>query len=173
MAGENLEVVFRNHYEPLCAVAARYVGSSGSAEDVVHDVFARLWERPAIWQKCREEPQPHRYVYIAVRNQALKHRRHDRLAGEVQRAMKRLGRPLGSSQSGARPDEEAQASELASAFRACVDRLPDRCRETFRRHWNGMGRAEIAERMGTSVRTVETQVSRAKNVLRRELSAWL
>lgn len=63
MAGA-LEAFFRSYYDPLCAVAGRYVECSDGAEDVVQDVFTLLWERPSLWQGCKE---PRRYLYVAVR----------------------------------------------------------------------------------------------------------
>lgn len=168
------EGLFRNHYAPLCAVAARYIGSSENAEDVVQDVFARLWKRRGVWQWCGEEDERHLYVYVAVRHEALKQKGRDRLAQEVQRAIQqRLPHTAGLSERYPRPDEEMHAAELARAFRSCVGHLPRRCREAYALHWNGMSRAEIAAAMGTSVRTVETQIARAKKALRRKLAPLL
>ena len=80
----------------------------------------------------------------------------------------------GMSQAPAAPDDELQAMELAAAFENAVDRLPQRCRQTYALHReHGMSYAQIAGVMGISVRTVETQLARANRVLRRELAPWL
>jgi len=80
----------------------------------------------------------------------------------------------GAGERPVRADELLEASELAAAFENTVDRLPARCRETFTLYREeGMSYAEIANAMGTSERTVETQLARAKRVLRRELAEWV
>lgn len=165
-----LSVLFRSYYERLCAFARRYVGSSETAEDVVQEVFASLWEQPGAWRKC-EEPQ--RYLYVAVRNRALKHLAHARVVRQVHGMIEGLGRPPAQGQRDARPDAEAEANELMAAFCASVDRLPSRRREAYLRCWNGMTQAEVANGMGISVRTVETQVARARKALRRDLAQWM
>jgi RNA polymerase sigma-70 factor (ECF subfamily) len=55
-----------------------------------------------------------------------------------------------------------------------VDRLPPRCREAFqlsREHQ--LSYEQIAEAMGTSVKTVQEQIGRALRSLRNSLSEWL
>ena len=88
--------------------------------------------------------------------------------------VKQEGRVPGTGEGPVRADEEVQARELAAAFEDAVDRLPARCRQAFTLYREeGMSYAEIAERMGTSVRTVETQLARANRALRRQLAEWL
>jgi RNA polymerase sigma-70 factor (ECF subfamily) len=65
-------------------------------------------------------------------------------------------------------------AELDRAIRAAVDRLPPRCREAFqlsREHQ--LSYEQIAETMGTSVKTVQEQIGRALRALRSSLAEWL
>src|SRR5436190_24323012 len=39
------EALFRAYVEPLCAFAYSYVESEPAAQEIVQDLFARLWER--------------------------------------------------------------------------------------------------------------------------------
>ncbi|MQA89665.1 MAG: sigma-70 family RNA polymerase sigma factor [Gemmatimonas sp.] len=150
MAREALEVLFRRYYHALRGVAGRYVACADDAEDVVQEVFARLYERPATWQRCRE---PQRYLFTAVRNQALKRRRRDRVAREAQRVLEGRLRPVGMSERVASPDEHLRATELIRAFLSSVDQLPPRYREAYLGHyWHGMTQAQVAQAMGISVR---------------------
>jgi RNA polymerase sigma-70 factor, ECF subfamily len=164
-----LEGLFRSHYEPLCELAGRYVGCPDGAEDVVQDVFTRLWERPALWQACRE---PRRYLYVAVRNRALQHRAHRQVARKVRDTLEQLGESVGTGEGAPRPDEDVAAKQLMTAFHDSVTRLPRRRHEAYMEFWRGRTQAEIAEEMGVSVRTVETHVGQARRALHRELAAW-
>ncbi|MFZ1659869.1 MAG: sigma factor, partial [Flavobacteriales bacterium] len=38
------EGLFRQHYRPLCGFALGYLKDSDQAEDVVQELFARLWQ---------------------------------------------------------------------------------------------------------------------------------
>ena len=38
-----VEQLFRQYYEPLVHYAARYVNDNHIAENVVHDIFVRMW----------------------------------------------------------------------------------------------------------------------------------
>ena len=40
---EQLEQLFRLHYRSLCIVAKNIVGDSTAAEDVVQDMFMKIW----------------------------------------------------------------------------------------------------------------------------------
>jgi RNA polymerase sigma-70 factor (ECF subfamily) len=52
--------------------------------------------------------------------------------------------------------------------------LPERCREIFRMsRVDGLKNDEIATKLSISKRTVETQISKALKVLKKELAAYL
>jgi RNA polymerase sigma-70 factor (ECF subfamily) len=63
---------------------------------------------------------------------------------------------------------------MAEAIRRAIDALPDRCRQIFllsREKY--LSYAEIAEVLGISVKTVETQMWRALKSLRKSLAPYL
>jgi RNA polymerase sigma-70 factor (ECF subfamily) len=65
--------LFRAYYTSLCAYARRLVKRADIAEELVADVFVRLWERREEWQTCGNQKG---YLYAAARNQALKYLAH-------------------------------------------------------------------------------------------------
>ena len=71
--GAAFENLFRMYCQPLINFARRYVGETAAAENLVQDIFLKIWENrtqlnPALNIKS--------YLYTAVKNQALKHLRH-------------------------------------------------------------------------------------------------
>lgn len=164
------ENLFRTYRASLCSFARGYVQCPAVAEDLVQDVFLRMWERRST---VPGGANPKRYLFTAVRNQALKHLAHESVVRRSHAMVKQAGRVPGTGEDPVAADQEMEARELAAAFRAAVDRLPERCHETYTRYRErGMSYAEIADIMGISVRTVETQLARAKRVLRAELAEW-
>lgn len=165
------ENLFRTYRAGLCAFARGYVRCPAAAEDLVQDVFLRMWERRS---SLPGRVNPKRYLFTAVRNQALKHLAHQSVVRRSHQMVKQAGRVPGTGEEPLVADQEMDARELAVAIRAAVDRLPARCREAYVRYReHGISYAEIAEVMGISVRTVETQLARANRVLRRELAEWV
>lgn len=44
------EALFRQYYPSMCVIAGKLVANREVAEDIVQDVFIRLWEKGGIWQ---------------------------------------------------------------------------------------------------------------------------
>lgn len=154
------------HYAPLCAFAARLVRPRAMAEDLVQDVFAALWTRS---HTIRDQDLLTSYLYSAVRNRARSHLRHQQVV------LRTLAAPAPPAPPAAPAlDDELHATELQAAVLAAVSSLPARCREIFllQRH-EGLSYAEIAARLGISVKTVETQMSRALRALRLHLAPFM
>lgn len=165
------ENLFRTYRTGLCSFARGYVRCPAAAEDLVQDVFLRMWERRS---SLPGRASAKRYLFTAVRNQALKHLAHRSVVRRSHQMVKQAGRVPGTGEDPVHADREVEARELAAAFRAAVDRLPPRCREAYSLYREpGMSYAQIADIMGISVRTVETQLARARRVLRRELAQWV
>lgn len=165
-APDAFEALFRQHYSRLCELANGYVLSSDVAEDLVQDLFLRLWEK----QATPGSPElTAAYLFTAARNRALKHIRHRRV---VERFNARSVHESEQMRGGT--DDEVRQRETAEAVEAAIAELPDRCREIFllsrRQH---MSYAEIAATLGISVKTVEVQMWRALRKLRARLAAYL
>lgn len=155
--------LFTHHYRALCNYAMRVVVTREIAEEVVSDVFVKLW-------KNREQIEVHTsfqaYIYRAVRNQALDylklrvHRQYERESLDtVQWNMSHADHFT--------PAEEMSFNEFYNYIEDCINDLPKQCQLIFRlSREEGLRYRDIAERLDISVKTVETQMSRALKVLR-------
>jgi len=169
-AGESnaIAILFERYYDVLCTFAVGYTGSEAEAEEIVHDVFLRVWnmrERLEIRESVKS------YLYSATRNRALNHARRGRAerrwldrarAEEVAPAMGQ-GVPLA--------DESLQHAELLHEVAAAIRRLPPRCRQVFLLHrQHGLTYVEIGAALDISPRTVENLIARSLRHLRTELA---
>ena len=59
------EALFRQYYPSMCVIAGKLVANREVAEDIVQDVFIRLWEKKAEYDKI---PDFRTFLYVAVRN---------------------------------------------------------------------------------------------------------
>lgn len=168
LAGDEaaFETVVRTHYPALCEHVLRYVGSRETAEDLVLDLFAHLWDR-----RHRSIPLTidRGYLYRSARNRALDYLRRERVASGWLDRMSR--EPQGRDGDG--PDDLLACSELAAAAARAVAELPEQRRRIFvlcREH--DLSYAEIGKKLGISPRTVNTQMTRALRTLRTKLAPF-
>ena len=164
------EAIFRAYYERLCAFAEGFVGSSDQAEDLVEEIFVRSW---AARETCRGCDSLESYLYVAVRNQAFKFLRHQKVVNRASERDLQNGPIPGMGAAIGNPEENAAASELADAAQRAIASLPERSREAYLLHrQHGMSYAAIAEVMEISVKTVENHLGRAVKALRETLTPW-
>ena len=160
------EAAFRAWYGELCSFVRPQVGSTDSAEEIVQDVFLRLWRARLTLDPSQSLRA---YLYRAARNTALNQLKRRQLENRWLNSAAAAGEPtVGAA------DEDVQLHELSDAVQHTLTLLPERCRLVFTmsRH-QGLSYSEIAEALGISIKTVETQMSRALKALRAGLAAFL
>ncbi len=162
--------LFVAYHELLLRFAFAHLGARESAEEVVQEVFLRLWEGRARWD-VRESVRA--YLFSAVRHALANRLRRRALEERWLRQSTSSGRP--DAHAAAPPADAAfDAVELDTAIRRVIDELPERCRVTFRlSREHRLSHEEIAALMGVSVTTVATQMRRALTALRTGLRDWL
>jgi RNA polymerase sigma-70 factor, ECF subfamily len=156
--------IFRSHYAHLVRAAEGMLREREPAEDVAQDVMLELWRRR---ETLVFETSLRAYLYRAVRNRALNHLRHLKIAPRVDpESAPELSVPAA--------DRETLEQEVQAALKEAVAALPARCREVFElSRVQGLKYAEIAETLDISIKTVEAQMGKAIRVLRTRLAAWL
>lgn len=154
-------------YAPMLLRFAEKFVSSFFAEDIVHDVFLKLWDRQVF---LLPENELKRILYAAVRNACIDHLRRLNMEQEIMdhRAIQLKLDELDFFEAS---DELFMRKDLLDFLMSKVDELPERSREIFRLSYvNGLKAAEIAEQLNLSVRTVENQLYRALLHLRKSCS---
>ena len=165
------EALFRAYVDPLCSFAYSYVESESQAQEIVQDLFARLWER----RETLERPRSVRaYLYGATRNRALNELRNRRVESAFLRRVLRLEGARANDARPVPPEDDFNAGAFAGAVTRAVAQLPPRCREVFTlTRDQHLSYAEAAAILKISPKTVEIHVGRALTLLRHKLAAWL
>jgi RNA polymerase sigma-70 factor (ECF subfamily) len=149
------EALYRTYWQRLYTFAFRYVGSKEEAEDVAQDVFYRIWRGRERWVPAGAVRG---YLYLSVRNAAR-----DRLARAAVAQRWRLRQVETTTE--IQPDVAA-AELTASVEHALADLPPKRSAVCKLRLIDGLSYAQIADRLGISEKTVETQLARGLKFLR-------
>jgi len=168
------EALVRHYQDAIYALAYRRVYDAELARDIAQDVFLRLYERIESYDPQR--PFGPWFMTLAV-NYTLNARQKARL-----RKTQSLDAPLGPD--GERRPEPADAeatssadaaagSEARAGIRAAIRELPDKYAAIVVLHYlEGLGVAEIGERLAMPVGTVKIRLHRARNLLRGTLKRF-
>lgn len=168
------DALYLAHHDALWRFANAQVHSAAAAEDVVQEVFLALWRDRATWEVTSSAPA---WLFGAVRRQALKHLRHERVVTRLaDRVAARDGATIDAAGIVARdtaPDDahaELEARELDEAVARALAALPERRRLAMTLRWtHGLPAPEIARVLDTTPEAVRVLLTRA----RQELAALL
>jgi RNA polymerase sigma factor (sigma-70 family) len=164
---------FEAHADALRRYASRFVHSRDTVEDLLQDVFWRVWRH---WRRVGGGAHVRAYLFTAMRTRALDHVAR---SGADRRARARYGLlALEGSADAERTDGEGEddppAGQVERAVLAVLEGMPPRQREVAAlRLTAGMSTAAIADRLGISPRTVEVHIARATRALRAQLPGLL
>ena len=158
---EAFRSLFDTYYASLCHYASHYLNDDSLSEEVVQELFVKLWEK----RKTLDVGTSVRnYLFRAVRNGCLNQIQHDKVR---QLHGKKLKEVLLSED----PAEEYLITpELILRLEEAIESLPDKRREIFRlSREEGLKYREIAEKLKISVKTVEAQMGLALANLRSKI----
>ncbi len=150
---EAVNYLFTAYYVSLCRFARVIVESPEVAEDIVQEVFVKIWERKL---KISSKISLDNYLFVAVRNSCISFNRKKRPTVGLERVMFQA--------------EEKSVYDWENIWKA-VNSLPMQCREVLVLVvFEDMTYSEAAEKLGISVNTVKTQMRLSYKELRKKLS---
>ena len=162
-----LDRAFRRFATPLMRYASRIVSSDAVAQDIVMDVFMRLWRDRL---NLPAETRLAAYLKVSVRNSSINYLRHHRIETSIEEIGAASGWAPAMSVAPLMPDEDLERSEAKEIVRHALAALSPRMRLVLEMRWLGeKSYKEIANELGMQVRSVETSVGRAMRILRERM----
>ncbi len=165
---EAFEKLFRKYYSSLQRFLWGYVTNQQVAEDLVQEVFVRVWENR---YALNPDKKIKTYLYKIGRNLAIDHTRHRKIVRDWEEEKKALHSFSTADQA---INEKLHNKLMLREVKQAIKGLPKRRRLVFMlSRYEGMTYKEIAEELDISVNTVDTQICRALQTLRDKFSSFL
>jgi RNA polymerase sigma-70 factor, ECF subfamily len=158
------EQLFREFYAPLCNYARRYTPDKSTAEEVVQDFFCKLWDR-------HSEIQINTAIFSYLRKSVINHCLNHVRKMENERKFVDFGDNMEENHG---TNDHDSNNELNDYVTRALLELPEKRREIFElSRFEGLKYHEIAERLNINVKTVETQMTRSLEFMRKYLKEFI
>ena len=161
----DFESLFKEHFRALHSYAITILRDDVMAEEIVQQVFFKLWERR---ESLNIETSYSAYLYRSVYHDCLNYLKHLKVrAAHQSHAMRQ-------SADSHDTDHQVAHKELQTRLDKALKELPEGCRTVFQlSRFESLKYHEIAERLRISPKTVEAQMGKALKMLRVALADYL
>lgn len=153
-------VLYDRYLRKLYYFILRTAKSPDLTEDVVQDVFIRIWEGRS---HIDPEQSFKAYLYTVARYRLLNLLKRSQHESAILNEMMKYALPPENT-----TDLRIAFKESNGLFTKAVDQLPGKCREVFIRcKIEGLSYKQVAEELGITEGTVNSQMVKALKVIRR------
>ncbi|MBL7968568.1 MAG: RNA polymerase sigma-70 factor [Prolixibacteraceae bacterium] len=154
---------FRKIYETFCAPLYRFANSylkdEFESEEIVQDVFLKVWEKRADVDVQKSFKS---YLYRITVNKVFNELKHRVVRQKYEQQAMRSDQHTEET-----PESSIQFNELNEKLEHLLNELPEQQRNIFvMSRWKGLSNAEIADQLNLSIRTVENQIYRATRFIK-------
>ena len=140
---------FADHHRAVYSAAFRVLGDAALAQDVVQDVFLRLWRKPGAFDASRGELGT--YLRLMARSRALDLWREGQVRGRASDRLKLV--------SDTPSTDPAELDHDGGEVRAALSQLPETQREALvLAYWGGLTAAQIAQRANVPLGTAKSRL---------------
>ncbi|HEV7378575.1 MAG TPA: RNA polymerase sigma-70 factor [Dyadobacter sp.] len=162
---QEFKLIFKKHFKSLHAYACTILHDEVMAEEMVQNVFCRLWEK-SDQIEIRESVSG--YLYRSVYHESLNYIKHLKVRDAYQTyAVSQMENTNNTS-------HNMELRELEERLDVALKELPEKCRTIFQMsRFEELKYQEIADRLELPLKTVENQMGKALRLLRVKLVDFL
>lgn len=146
------KLIYKLYWHKLYSVARYYLDNETDAEDVVQDVFISVWTR-----------RGHLDIRVALENYLVRSVKYTAFFYlKIRYRNKELAKQIPHEEFANGPEEYIRYKSLVGHLNLIFESVSEKTRDIFYlSRFNGLSYAEIASRLGVSVKTVEYHISLA------------
>ena len=167
------EMLFRKYFYALHEYAQFYTRNSQHAEDIVEDIFMKIWESRHI---ITINISVKAYLFRSIHNSCIQYLRHQNVKRKYQnyhqakleeaQIINRVFFETGIT--------KLYEEEIENLLNEGIEKLPEKTRVIYRlSRKEYLKNTEIAEKIGVTEKTVEYHISRALDALRKYLKDYI
>ncbi|MGM5470027.1 RNA polymerase sigma-70 factor [Flavobacteriaceae bacterium LMO-SS05] len=162
------QLLFTLYRAKLLHFAYGYVSNKEDAEEIVQDVFIKLWKQEDIHTNFNG------YIYKVTRNACLDYLRKKKLTLNIENNTVQIEAAINYA---ALADEQSSLlieNELEQAILKAIDQLPEKCKNVFiLSKIEGFKHKDISKALNIRPKTVENHMTRALKFMRVSLKDFL
>ncbi len=154
------EVLFKRFYPRLYDFAFKVVRNKEISEDIIQDIFIKLWERKEKIKPVNIEG----FIFKILKNQCITYLRSIRILENAKVSLHNLSHIEELYRIDFLRDEPyiLIEKELQIEINRIIKNLPDRCKEVFiLSRLDGLKNREIAQKLGINIKNVERHITKA------------
>lgn len=159
------EYLYDNFYPSLCSFASRFINQKHFAEDVVQEVFLKLWKSESSFDSLSVLKS---YLYISVKNASLNIIRNNSKLSGIDVATNNDALSIQIDEKSI--EQLLIEEEFYRQIHMAIEKLTPERKRVISLSMEGFSNKEIAEKLGISINTVKTLKLKAYEALRKELS---
>jgi len=161
-SSEAFDQLFNRFYSPLCLFAENIIKDIHVAEDIVQEMFLKIWQRQQDFEQFNALRS---FLYTGVKNACFNHLEKVKVRSKHEDFVK------------AHPISEADMlnllirAEVVRKLYSVMDSLPEQCRYVIRMTFDeGKKPKEIADELGITISTVNNHKMRGLRLLKDRLT---
>lgn len=149
------------YHHKLCLYANSLVKNVYSAEDIVQNVFIKVWEQRT---RLKSDHAVKSFLYKLVYNEFIDLYRKNQSLFSLEKSYYDALNSIVSD------DDSESLQRMINVVNKEIQNLPPKCKEVFiLSKKEGLTNIEIAEHLEVSIKTVEAQITKAFSILRSSL----
>lgn len=167
-----LETLFSIYFPRLNDFARNVVKDDVISQDIVQDVFVKVWEKRLEIDTINLEA----FLFKLVRNRCIDYIKYLKIVNNRMQEIQQTSKYEELYRIDFIGDEPYVLieQELKQKIERTIESLPERCREVFiLSRMNGLKNKEIAEKLGINIKNVERHLTRALQTFRANFSEEL
>ncbi|WP_162343691.1 RNA polymerase sigma-70 factor [Cyclobacterium salsum] len=151
--------IYRKYWKRLFLYVYKLSGDRYQSEDIVQEVFVKLWRR----RQAKKINQLENYLFKSAKYGVSNLIRDRKISFPLEEYVSNLVEEVNA-------DLLMEEKETERLIRESISSLPSRCQEVFiMSRDNFQSNQEIAHQLNLSVRTVETQIHKALKFIKKNL----
>lgn len=164
---QQFEEIYITHYSRMKRFAQEYVIREEDAENIVQDIFMELWENRILLES---HSNIFSFLFTNVKNRCIDYLRRATIAQRVKDKIQNEHTNILQMKLDSLEEFDNQIfkqSNIEDTIEDAINKLPERCRQIFvLNKIEGKKQRQIAEELGISIHTVESQMSIANKRLK-------